>query len=102
MQPPYKQVFKTKVSDRARESGFIREVFMKKKKYIKNKTYLMELQDMIITKTLPAYLARIRLLSRMRPRVYFQLFTASESFLAYGADVRFLASVGPHVNHQLT
>lgn len=61
----------------------------------------MQLQDVIVTKTFPAYFARIRFLAGMRPGMNLQLFAARESLLANSANVRLLARVCPHVNHQL-
>lgn len=56
---------------------------------------------MVVPKALSAYIARVRLLSRVRSRVNLQLFGTSEPFGANPANVWFFTSVRTHVNHKL-
>ena len=64
-------------------------------------SHLVQLQHMVVSKTLPTDVAAVGLLPGVGPHVDLQLLGACEPLVAGGADVGLLPSVGPHVDDQL-
>lgn len=62
---------------------------------------LVELQYVVVAKSLAADVAGVWLFSSVRPRVDFQLLRAGKALVADTAYVGFFASVRPCVDHQL-
>lgn len=65
-------------------------------------SHLVKFEYVIVAERFAAYVAGVRLLTRMGPVVHLELLGTGEPLAAILADVRLLTGVRPHVYYQLT